>query len=154
MPFTSDPGEKIGAVAAALVTALGGVEDARILAYDPGVEGIQDFPCVGVGDVAVEQTGLDEPGHQLGRRDWLMRWTVRVYVALDDPTTAWTQARRILGEALNSLDTDSTLGGEVREMTTGAFTLEPTQPEEASRRMLVGELEVLVLTLMPDPHFN
>jgi hypothetical protein len=151
--FTTDPDAKIGAIAAALAVALGGV-DATVLTYDPGVEGVQQFPVVGVGDVAVEQTGLDESGHQLGRRDWLMRWTVRVYVALDDPAAAWASARSLLGQALYSIDNDHTLGGEAREVTTGSFTLEPSQPEETSRRMLVGELEVFALTLMPDPHFD
>ena len=154
MGFTTDPGAKIGAIAAALAEALGGIDDARVLTYDPGIEGIHDDLVIGVGDVVVEQTEIDGAGRQLGRRDWVMRWTVRVYVFLDDPATAWQKARSALGQALNSLDADHTLGGEAREVTVTGFTLEPTQPEEASRRLLIGEMDVAVLTLMPDPHFN
>lgn len=151
MTFTSDAGLKLTAVADAIAAGLGGVEDARVVTYDPGIEGIQDDLVIGVGDVSVQQTGVDEPGHQLARRDWLMQWTVRIYVFLDDPATAWAKARKAVGQAIASLDADHTLGGEAREITTANFTLEPSQPEEASRRLLVGELEVLVLTLMPDP---
>lgn len=154
MAVTTDPGLKLGAIAAAIVTALGGVDDVTILDYDPGVEGVQvtrGTPIIGVGDVAGNGTGLDEAGHALGHRDWNQVWTVRIYTKLDDPSSDWAVARRLMGEAINSLDTDHTLGGEVREMTIGDWSIEPTDPDDTATRMLVGELRIPVITLMSDP---
>lgn len=151
MPFTTDPGEKLGAIAAALVQALGGVEGMRVLTYDPGVEGVQASMTMGVGDVTGRGTGVGEQGIQLGTRLWDQVWTVRFYVFLDDPPTAWAQARKAMGQAINSIDSDHRLAGEVRETTVDDWSIEATTPEEGSRRMLVGELRVPVQVLMTDP---
>jgi hypothetical protein len=152
MTFTTDPGAKIGAVAAALVTALGGIDDVTLLDYDPGISGVQDTLTGGVGEVTGRSTEPLQRGRTLSYRDWPQQWAVRIYVHLDDPSVAWASARKAMGQALNSLDSDFTLGGEVQEAAVTSYSITPSDRfDSPARRLLIVELTVSVFTRMSDP---
>lgn len=149
MTFTTDPASKLPALATALAAVFGSVVGWTALDYDPGVDGVQADHVIGVGDMRGSSTAIDESGHQLGRRDWWSQWTVRGYLWLDDPASAWSAGRALIGSALDVLDADHDLAGEAKEAVISEWSLEPSEPNTQGRRLLVAELTVDVLTLMP-----
>jgi hypothetical protein len=150
MPFTTDYGEKIGAVAAALAQTLDAIEGLVALPYDPiGQETPSIVACVSSSTLG--RTALGDPETRLGRDDWGLDLQVRLYHRLEDPEPDWASARRIVGEIVAAVDRDYQLGGEVREAKVTTADLRPSEPDEAAPRMLIGDLTVQAIALMPDP---
>lgn len=149
MPPTTDPAERLGAIADALVDAFSGIDGMTVLPYDPGVGPVAHMQ-MGVGDVTFRTTQIDQRGHVIGKRDWWEEWTVRFYVHMEG-ADSWDTARQVIGQANTGLEMDPTLGGEVREAAITAGRVSPSDPLEQGRRMLIGELTVSVLQLNTDP---
>jgi hypothetical protein len=148
MPFTTDPGQKIGAIAAALAQTLDAIDGLTALAYDPiGQEIPQVTACVSSSTLG--RTELGEAEARLGRDDWGFDLQVRLYHPLDDPEADWASARQLVGEIVAAVDRDYQLSGEVREAKVTTADLRPSEPEESTPRKLIGDLTVQAIALMP-----
>ena len=144
------PGLRLQATADALAEAFASVEGAVSVAYDPVGEVENGMIAVGA-SARGRGTDLEELAHQLDRDDQWEEWTVHLYHYLDDPATDWASARAMIGEMRAVIDIDYTLGNEVREARITDWVLEPNEPEEDRRRMLIGTVTVSVLYQMPVP---
>ncbi len=148
MPTTLNHADKLGAVAAAIVTALSGIEG--LTAYDHEPAGELAYPALTVGAVTLERVSLEEPEHHLGVDDWLQTWSLTLMVLYDGDESQWATARRLIGEVARAIDFDPHLGGEAREARLVSAEAGYNDPD-SPRRMIVVECEVEVLSLMPDP---
>jgi hypothetical protein len=151
MPFTTDPGAKLQAIAAALADAFASIDEVTALSYEPLGDADIDPPFIAVGPVETARIDPLEAETRLGRVDWDDVWTVRLYVQVDDSETAWLQARRILGWMRAVIDDDFQLGGQVQQASLVRADLAPDEATENAPRRLIGECEVAVKYLMPSP---
>jgi hypothetical protein len=151
MPFTTVPGAKLGAVAAALAQAFEGIDGVAILDHDP-LAGEIASPCIAVGELEIDRTELGDPERRLGAKDWTAVWTVRLYVRLDSGAApAWATARSLLGQMIAALDFDPVLGGEVEEARLLSSSLGPNEADLERVPQLVGECSVGTDFLMSNP---
>lgn len=149
MPFTTDPGLKFGAVAAAIAQAFDGIDDVQVYDYDPlAAELPQRSICVGAHETA--RTDLEDPEQRLGRVDFDDEWEVTLYVRIETTSEAWRSARSILGQMVAAIDDDVQLGGQVQEARLTSSSLAPEEADQGPRR-LIGTCTVAVKYLMPDP---
>ena len=149
MPTTTDPAEKLGAIAAAIAELFEGIEGLTVLDYDPvGVP--LDLPCAYVAEFNGSGTAVDEQGHELGHDDYEQVWTVRLLHDADGERATALSARSIFGQMLAAVNGDFRLNGEVREAVLEGYRMDLNDPEE-TRRMHVGELNVGLLYLMTTP---
>ena len=82
----------------------------KVYSYAP--RDLDTLPAFTVyGPTAMRRRGAEEPESELGSYDWLISFELRLYVALDDPETAWGDVRAMVGQIIAALDADSQLGG-------------------------------------------
>lgn len=109
------------AIEAASITSQG--NDLKVYDYE-GRE-MDSLPAVTIdGPTSFIRVQPDEPESQLGSYDWRMTFELILYVTLDDPETAATESRSILGQIIAAIDADDTLGGEAElgaSLTDGAL---------------------------------
>ena len=148
MTFTTDPSLKLQAIAAALATTFGAIDDLTVLSYEPTGAAIT-HGTVTIGTVGGGSTQLREADYELGFRDWPQRWTVRLHVGYQAPEVNWAEARGWMGRLIATLDMDPHLGGEVREASVTDYSLELNDPEETTR-WIVGEITVSVIHHQPN----
>ncbi len=144
---------KLGAVATAIKTAIDAAaitsRSNALLVYDYEPRDLDTLPAVTIeGPSSFERTPPDEPESQLGSYDWRLSYTVRIYVAADDPEQAADDSRAILGQVIAAVDADRDLGGEAEidsSLSRGelGFT-----PEDAPRQMAVYECALEVWALI------
>lgn len=97
------------AIDAAAIVSLGNA--LKVYTYEP--RDLDSLPALTIdGPTDFNRTEPDEPESQLGSNDWRLTYLVRIYVACDDPETASTESRAILGQVIAAIDADRTLGGE------------------------------------------
>lgn len=148
MTFTTDPALKLDAIASALAVTFGAIDGLTVLSYEPTGAAIT-HATVCVGGVEGGSTEVERADSDLGFRDWPQRWRVTLYVAYQAPEVNWAQARGFVGRMIATLDMDPTLGGEVREASIAAYSLELNDPEEPTR-WIVGELTVSLIHHQPN----
>lgn len=149
MPFTTDPGAKLGAVAGAIADAFSGLTDVTVLSYEPiGSEIPTRTICVGAHESS--RTEIDEAEQRLGRDDWDDEWSVTLYIRVEDAEAAWTAGRSLLGQMTSAIDFDVDLGGEVQEARLVSSSLALDEADQGPR-LLIGTCTVAVRYLMPDP---
>lgn len=147
MTATTDPGEKLGAVARALATAFGRIDNVAVFDHEP-VGSELPTPCILIGTPELQRSEIDDSERQLGSDDWRQSWAVTLQVAMHEPADAQADIRRLLGEMVYELDADWTLGGECVEARLVAGRI---GYGDAARnpRLLIAECDVQVLSLMP-----
>lgn len=147
MPPVFTAPAKLGAIAAALARAFEPIPEVAVYEHEPvGTE--MDLPAITIGTVALQRTEIDEPERQLASDDWRQSWSVTLLVAMHDPEVASARTRRIIGEMVEAIDLDHTLGGEAVEARLTAAT-QGYGPEDHDPRLIVVECDVQVLALMP-----
>lgn len=144
---TTDPGEKLGAIASALAVAFGRIDDVAVFDHEP-VGSELPTPCILIGTPELQRSEIDDSERQLGSDDWRQSWAVTLQVAMHEPAVAQADIRRLLGEMVYELDADWTLGGEAVEARLVAGRV---GYGDAARtpRLLIAECDVQVLSLMP-----
>jgi hypothetical protein len=144
---TTDPAEKLGAVAAAIATRFETIAGATVYPYEPLGRALSP-PCITIGACDFERSGVEEPDSQLGSDDWILTYAITLYVALFEPEKGFADAREFVGRAIAAIDADQKLGGEVLEakLTSGDMGF---NDEDAQRRLVVVECELEALALMP-----
>lgn len=106
--FTDVAAAAVAAIDTAAITSLGAT--LKVYAYD--LRDLDSLPAVTLnGPVSFTRADPDEPESQLGSADWRMTFDLMLYVALDDPETAATEYRSVLGQVIAAIDADATLGG-------------------------------------------
>ena len=133
------------AIAAAAITSHG----RELKIYDHEARDLDTLPALTIdGPTTFRRTQPDEAESQLGAYDWFLTFTLRIYVALDDPQTATHDARAILGQVMAALDADRGLGGAAlidASLSSGELTF---TEEENRRPMAVYECALEVWTLV------
>ena len=95
-------------VAEALTRTLGAIDGVPVFDHEP-----REIPLPAItidGPVEVRRSGVDQAESQLGANDHYVMWAVRIYVALDDPQVAERERRTLLGQLIDVLDANQTLG--------------------------------------------
>lgn len=96
------------AIDAAAITSLGST--LKVYSYD--LREVDTLPALVIGGpLDFSRAQPDEPESQLGSYDWRLTYEVNLYVQLDDPEQASTEARSILGQVIAAIDADETLDG-------------------------------------------
>ena len=144
---TIDPAQKLGAIAHAIKPRLATIAGLNVYDHERLGRAFTP-PCVMVGAVDVERTGVEEAESELGRDDWSMSWALTLYVALNDPATAYSDARILVGRLIAAFDADQKLGGEVLEAKLVSAEMGVNDDDE-NRRLIVVECELEALALMP-----
>lgn len=139
----------LAAIAAGIVTAAGTVSGVKVYGYEP--RDLDSLPAVTVlGPTAFERTAPEESESQIGSTDWNLTYTVRLYVANDNPDEAMTSARSYLGQLIAAIDADRDLSlGYVLDasITSGEFGLSDPD-DEHGRQMLIYECALQVWALI------
>ncbi len=144
---TTDPGAKLGAIAAALATCFGRIDGVAVFDHEP-VGSELPTPCILIGTPELQRSEIDDSERQLGSDDWRQSWAVTLQVSMHEPAEAQADIRRLLGEMVYELDADWTLGGEAVEARLVAGRV---GYGDAARnpRLIIAECDVQVLSLMP-----
>lgn len=146
--FTTDPALKLGAVRAAIATAIGSIDDLTVIPnMNVGPE--MPLPSATVYTGRLRRAGLEQAEHQLPKDDWFMTHWISVFVRLTDSATADAEMDGLVGSVIAAIDFDWQLDGEVREARAVEAVIEPTDPADSRPRLLVGVIEVQSLALMP-----
>lgn len=145
---------KLGELATGIKTTI----DAAAIALDGNplrvytYEGrdVDTLPAVTIdGPTAFRRAEPDEAESQLGSYDWRVQFTLRIYVALDDPEAAAANARSVLGQVIAAIDADRSLNGAAEidaSIANGEMNL---TPEDAHRQMVVYECDLQAWALVP-----
>lgn len=143
------PSTVLGDIATAISTALGTISGLKVYTYEP--RDLDALPAATIlGPTHVERTGPLEKELQLGSADWHLGYTVRLYVALDDPATSMAAARSLLGQAIAAIDADRTLGlayVDDSSLTTAEYGVTDSS-EENQRQMAIYECQLQVWALV------
>ena len=94
-------------IAAGMLAA--GVTDVTVYDHEP-----YDFDptcAITIDGPDFQRRGVDDADSQLGTRDWLLDWTVRVYVRDDDQEYPVQKLREVTAILIATIDNDSTLKG-------------------------------------------
>lgn len=139
----------LGAIATAIANAVDNVSGLKVYGYEP--RDLDSLPAATVlGPTTFERTAPEESESQLGSSDWHLTYTVRLYVANDNPDEAMTSARSYLGQVIAAVDADRTLGlGYVLDasVTSGEFGYSDPDDEHA-RQMMIYDCALQVWALI------
>lgn len=96
------------AISAAAITSQGNA----LKVYDHEPRDLDTLPAVTIdGPTSFRRVAPEESESQLGATDWHLGYTLRVYIADDDPSTATGEIRTVVGQVVAAIDADETLGG-------------------------------------------
>ena len=137
----------ISDVVAALVTRFSTISGLKV--YDYENREPDTLPALMIGRHVVERTPPDAYEPQLGSTGWTITYDVKLYVALDDPSTAFASARTLTGQAIGAIDAQRGLGldGVVIDASMTSADMGFTGPE-AHRQMVIVECAVEALCLV------
>lgn len=122
-------------IEAAAITSRGNA--LKVYDYEP--RDLDVLPAVTIdGPTDFTRRGVDEPESQLGSFDWRLTYTLRIYVAADDPKVASDDSRAILGQVIAAIDADQSLAGTAEiDAVLSDGSREFTADDNQSRTLLV-----------------
>lgn len=144
---------KIGLIAAGAATTIEDAaitsqgNDLKVYAYEP--RDLDSLPAVTIdGPVSFRRVDPDDAESQLGSNDWHLTYTLRVYVAFDDPETATAAVRAVLGQVIAAIDADRSLDGSAEiDAVLSSGELGMTE-DENQRQMAVATCDLDVWALV------
>ena len=122
------------AIDAAAITLDG--NDLLVYTYEP--KELDQLPAVTIdGPTAIRRVEPGEPESQLGSLDWHVQFTMRIYIANDNPADAAANSRAVLGQVIAAIDADRSLDGAADIDASVANGEMQLTPDEAPRQMIV-----------------
>ena len=98
----------IDPIAVKLAAIAGAVEDVTAYSKDPGMAGLEGNPIAVVGIPTIDRGDIDSDS-QLGSRDWVLGYPVRLYVNLEVPDEAQTLLQDTCEAFMRAIDADDQL---------------------------------------------
>lgn len=114
--------------------------------YDHEPRDLDELPGATIGLPKLERARLGEAENELGRWTWRLIYTLRLYIAADDPEKGQDDAGQLLGRVAGAFDNNETLENSPGVKDTKLETAEPGfTAEDATRQMVIYTCSLAVM---------